>query len=131
MHYDTDWTYRLRATFTCDEAFQSDPCFATHACMCSNGYFAVSRDMVNMPEEYDGYDLIAKRYIKTKGKIRAAEQAELERLESLKITEEGEPKCKEMGFDDWRNMHCYETWHLIVGVFILFFALLGLSCMFY
>ena len=39
LHYDTDWDYRVRGQFTCDEAFAGDICFSTHACFCSNGYF--------------------------------------------------------------------------------------------
>ena len=45
LHYGLDWKERVRATLTCEEASKNDPCFATNACVCNNGYFRVSSQM--------------------------------------------------------------------------------------
>ena len=45
LMYDTDWSYRLRVEIPCEEADKKDPCFATNACICNNGYYSVSDAM--------------------------------------------------------------------------------------
>lgn len=54
LHYEKDWTYRLRKDFTCDEAEKLDICFATNACVCDNGYYKISADMPSLPKDYSG-----------------------------------------------------------------------------
>ena len=57
MHYELDWSYRLRTKVECSEAVKTDPCFATTACMCDTGYFKVASTMPAKPEDlvYDGF----------------------------------------------------------------------------
>ena len=43
--YDTDWSFRLRTELPCADAASKNPCFATNACLCNNGYFSVSEAM--------------------------------------------------------------------------------------
>ncbi len=91
--------------------------------------------MGGSPDSYAGMEDILDRYIKKKGAT--LKQEELVEQEALALKQEAittnnkEAKCEELTFDDWRNMHCYETWHFIVGAFILFFALLAISCILY
>lgn len=55
LHYDLDWSYRLRTIMACADAVNKDPCYATNACLCSNGYFSVSDAMPETsPDEYSG-----------------------------------------------------------------------------
>ena len=69
--------------------------------------------------------------MKKKGKtLKQEEQVKLEAL-ALTKEEEEEPKCVELTFDEWRNMHCYEVWHFIVGCLALFVVLLGILFMVY
>ena len=61
--YDLDWRYRLRAELSCSEAVDRDPCFATNACLCNNGYFAVSAAMpMEVPSDYSGDSAMFKKY---------------------------------------------------------------------
>ena len=57
LHYELDWTYRLTATMTCDEATTKDPCFGTQACLCDNGYYRIALNMPTRPANYAGNDL--------------------------------------------------------------------------
>lgn len=63
LHYDIDWSYRLRIELICQDAYMNDPCFATSACLCSNGYFKVANDMPD-PKlvQYRGLDQIFSNY---------------------------------------------------------------------
>ena len=46
--YELDWDYRYLVQNECSDILMGqDPCFATYACLCSNGY---SRIAANMPE---------------------------------------------------------------------------------
>ena len=55
LFYDTDWNYRLRVELFCADAVQRDPCFATNACLCNNGYFKVSDAMpAEIPADFTG-----------------------------------------------------------------------------
>ena len=45
MHYELDWSYRLRTNISCADAVEIDPCFATTACMCDTGYYRVAETM--------------------------------------------------------------------------------------
>ncbi len=54
LHYSLDWDYRIRATMTCQEARENDPCFATNACFCSNGFYQVTSEMPTLRGEYEG-----------------------------------------------------------------------------
>ena len=45
MYYEPDWNYRLEANVDCATAIEDDPCFATNACVCENGYFKISKSM--------------------------------------------------------------------------------------
>ena len=38
----------------CDEVTIKEPCFATFACLCDNGYFSISSEMPDIPEDYEG-----------------------------------------------------------------------------
>ena len=51
MHYELDWSYRLRTEVKCAEAYDKDPCFATSACMCNTGYFLVYDTMPAKPND--------------------------------------------------------------------------------
>ena len=51
MHYELDWYYRLRYEGTCGTVEADDPCFATSACVCSNGYYRLSESMPERPED--------------------------------------------------------------------------------
>ena len=57
MHYELDWSYRLRAPITCEQASSTDPCFASVACLCDNGFFRIAETMPKVTEadEYDGF----------------------------------------------------------------------------
>lgn len=55
MHYELDWSTRLRTELPCEEAIIADPCFATTACLCSNDYYRVSETMP-APSSITSYD---------------------------------------------------------------------------
>ena len=38
----------------CDEVTVKEPCFATFACLCDNGYYSISSLMPDIPEDYEG-----------------------------------------------------------------------------
>ena len=42
LHYANDWDYKVKSSMSCAEARRNDPCFATNACICDNGFFRVS-----------------------------------------------------------------------------------------
>ena len=55
MHYELDWSYRLNTQKSnCAEVATKDPCFATQACLCDNGYFRVASNMPARPKNYAG-----------------------------------------------------------------------------
>lgn len=58
MHYDLDWSTRLRITKSCSSAISDDPCFGTFACICDNGYMRIAENMPNVPGSYDGQSSI-------------------------------------------------------------------------
>ena len=64
MHYELDWSYRLRTEVNCVEALETDPCFATTACMCDTGYFKVADTMPEKPKDlvYDGFKAVFKEF---------------------------------------------------------------------
>ena len=46
--YELDWDYKYRIQAECNDIVSGqDPCFASHACLCSNGYRRIAE---NMPE---------------------------------------------------------------------------------
>ena len=55
LMYDSSWDFRLRAELSCEEAKKKNPCYGTHACLCSNGYYHVSSSMPKpVPSNYSG-----------------------------------------------------------------------------
>ena len=57
LWYKVDWDYKYQVEARCtDMASGNDPCFATQACICSNGYERVSAsmppliDVIEVPE---------------------------------------------------------------------------------
>ena len=52
LHYEPDWSYRLRAEINCNQVVEKDPCFATYACICDNNYFQIASLMPEVPQEY-------------------------------------------------------------------------------
>ena len=88
MHYELDWSYRLRTEVSCDKAEEVDPCFATTACMCDTGYFSVAD---TMPEKRSGlvYD----------GFIDVFE--EFERVEDARKNGSTEDEDQILGLDSW------------------------------
>ena len=54
LHYNLDWSYRLRVNAACSDADTADICFGTDACLCNNGYFRVERRMPSIPRDYSG-----------------------------------------------------------------------------
>ena len=54
LHYRLDWDYLLEAKTSCSDLSTGDidPCFATFACICDNGYFRVAS---NMPDHVGTY----------------------------------------------------------------------------
>ena len=55
LHYELDWDLLLEAKLECSELESAtDPCFATYACLCDNGYFRVTQNMPEPPETYLG-----------------------------------------------------------------------------
>lgn len=57
MYYELNWFKRLRAQIQCSQVSTLEPCFATTACLCSNGYFRVVETMPDHPDamHYDGF----------------------------------------------------------------------------
>jgi len=55
MHYELDWSFRLRTSISCETAAQKDPCFSTSACLCDTGYYRISK-LMPKPKEDDSYD---------------------------------------------------------------------------
>ncbi len=114
MHYELDWSYRLRADVTCENATAEKVCFATTACLCSNGYYQIAQTMParTAEDEYDGFTEVLEEY---------------ERVEELK-KEEGDvtidkdgvivptppKKTTSDGDDEDEGMFGMETWLLIV-----------------
>ena len=58
MHYDLDWTQKLRTVHACAAAIANDPCFASFACVCDNGYLRYSDNMPSRPSDYDGFNSV-------------------------------------------------------------------------
>ena len=55
LHYRLDWDLLLEASTVCsDPSATPDPCFATQACLCDNGYFRVASNMPAPPAAYLG-----------------------------------------------------------------------------
>ena len=55
LHYNLDWYYLARMEdLNCAEVVQKDPCFGSHACICTNGYFRISEAMPEKPDDYIG-----------------------------------------------------------------------------
>lgn len=126
LHYELDWNYYLRFESTCGEIAAKDPCFATFACVCSNGYFRIADKMPARPADLDnGSDLAdilkeadeeKQTAVETK-EVKAQEEAKANVVEPETITEES-------FFDT------LETWHYIVagcGLLVLL-VLIGLCC---
>ena len=53
LFYELDWSYRLSYTMPCEQAAEVDPCFATYACFCDNGYFRLAENMPEVPENVE------------------------------------------------------------------------------
>lgn len=51
LHYELDWNYRLRKTINCADVASIDPCFATFACICDNGYYQIASNMPAPPQK--------------------------------------------------------------------------------
>ena len=52
LWYEVDWDYKYQVGARCsDMASGNDPCFATHACVCSNNYKRISAIMPQLTEE--------------------------------------------------------------------------------
>lgn len=83
MHYELDWSFRLRADVACENATAEEVCFATTACLCSNGYYKIAETMPapQAKDEYDGFKEVLQ---------------EFERVEELK-NEGGEVTVDESG----------------------------------
>ena len=65
--YDLDWSYRLRTELSCAEAAKKNPCFATNACLCNNGYYAVSAAMPDdVPSDFSGDTSVLEAYKRDK-----------------------------------------------------------------
>ena len=58
MHYDLDWSTKLRVTKSCSSAIADDPCFGSFACICDNEYLRIAENMPTIPDSYDGYKSI-------------------------------------------------------------------------
>ena len=55
LHYRLSWDLLLEASTACsDSSATTDPCFATQACLCDNGYFRVASNMPAAPATYPG-----------------------------------------------------------------------------
>ena len=53
--YRLDWTFLARLdNLDCSTVSVTDPCFGSHACICDNGYFKISKDMPEKPDDYQG-----------------------------------------------------------------------------
>ena len=52
LHYELDWSYKLKADLYCETADDKDPCFATYACICDNGYFRIAENMPERPADF-------------------------------------------------------------------------------
>ena len=65
-HYDLDWTARLEFNdIDCANAEADDPCFATTACICDNGYFKIAENMPERPESYQSWGDVVESVIET------------------------------------------------------------------
>ena len=54
LWYEVDWDYRYQVEARClDMANGNDPCFATQACICSNGYRRISAIMPSLTDEIE------------------------------------------------------------------------------
>ena len=56
LHYKLNWDYLLTAQIACTDILSNtiDPCFGTHACLCTNGFFRVATNMPEPPVTYLG-----------------------------------------------------------------------------
>lgn len=103
MHYEVTWEYRLRVTQSCEVTASVNPCFATYACLCDNGYFSIAEVMPPMPDTYDGI----KEYVNV--------EEEEESLE-VKVTEDEDTI---IGLDS-------DLFYALVGVLVLLVVVIGL-----
>lgn len=55
LHYKLDWNFLARvSSLSCSEISSIDPCFGSDACICSNGYLRLRKDMPELPADYLG-----------------------------------------------------------------------------
>lgn len=91
LHYDTDWSYRLRTEMTCQEAYMSDPCFSSNACFCSNGYFRVANNMPDPKQvQYSGLDQIFADYVNQREEAIRTQTISIDGKQSIIVEEKVE-----------------------------------------
>ena len=113
MHYELDWSYRLRTRVTCEEAERVDPCFATTACICDNGFFRVSEKMPAKPKDlvYDGFVEVLQEYERVEELKKQPVQVE------EKVTEDSDSKI--FGFEIWQVATIGSAILVIIAVVVL------------
>lgn len=126
LHYELDWNYYLRFESTCGEVEEKDPCFATFACVCSNGYYRIADKMPARPVDLDnGSELGEILKVADEQKQEAVEEKEEQaQKEAQANVVEPEEVTEESFFDS------LDTWHYIVAgcALVALLVIIGLSC---
>ena len=98
LHYKLNWDYLLTAQIACPdiESQTVDPCFGTHACLCTNGFFRVAQNMPDPPVTYLGASN-ASTFRKFQGFLRARANLEKNDKNGDKETTDGSKDGKRSG----------------------------------
>ena len=95
LHYRLDWDLLLEASTDCsDPSATTDPCFATQACLCDNGYFRVATNMPEPPAVYLGSNNMSTYSLYLRNKDRE------EQIRNEAKDEPEKPADKSSGDDD-------------------------------